>query len=65
MTPGFTKCRVCCSDPTHLVLQVRVGPSSKEKLYHFVVAIDATISQCCISILYGRMSESNHEMPVE
>ena len=45
---------------SYLVLYVRVGPSSKEKLYHLVVVMKAGCFQCCPTILYERMSESNH-----
>ena len=39
----------------YLVPQVRVCPSSKEQLYHFMVALEAGYMQCCHTILQDRM----------
>ena len=44
----------------HLVLYVRFCPSAQQNLYHLVMTFAAGYSQCCITILHGRMSESNH-----
>ena len=49
----------------HLVLQVRIGPSAQQELYHLVMTFEAGSCQCCLTNLYGGMSESNHEMVLQ